>query len=133
MRMLMRICAGSGLSLILYAGPAAADPVEGVWKTQPSDKGDYAHVTVSTCGAQICGVLSQAFDSAGNPLNSDKVGRKMRWDMQPNGQGAYSGGKIWAPDRDKTYRSKMTLSGNVLSVSGCVGPICRGQDWTRVK
>jgi len=45
----------------------------------------------------------------------------------------YSSGKIWAPDVDKTYRSKMALNGNTLKVSGCVGPICRSQNWTRVK
>ena len=52
--------------------------------------------------------------------------------LQAKGGGSYSGGKIWAPDTDKTYRSKMTLSGNALKVSGCVGPICRGQTWTRL-
>ena len=52
--------------------------------------------------------------------------------MAADGGGKYSGGKIWAPDRDKTYRSKMELSGDRLKVSGCVGPICRGQTWARV-
>jgi len=53
--------------------------------------------------------------------------------MKPKGGGSYTGGRIWAPDVDKTYRSKMALSGNRLKVSGCVGPICRSQNRTRIK
>ena len=34
----------------LAAGAASADPIEGVWQTQP-DEGAFAHVTVSPCGA----------------------------------------------------------------------------------
>ena len=53
--------------------------------------------------------------------------------MKASGDGTYSGGKIWAPDRDKTYNSKMALSGDTLTVSGCVIGICRDQDWQRVE
>ena len=55
--------------------------------------------------------------------------------MVPSGGGTYSGGSVWAPDRDKTYRGKMQLSGDDLAVSGCVlgGLICRASDWRRVK
>jgi uncharacterized protein (DUF2147 family) len=57
------------------------------------------------------------------------------WDMIPAGSGAYVDGQIWAPDRDKTYNATMQLTGNTLSVSGCVmgGLICRASDWTRAK
>ena len=53
--------------------------------------------------------------------------------MTAEGNGAYSGGKIWAPDREKTYNSNMELSGRNLEVSGCVLVICRAQSWTRVQ
>ncbi len=55
--------------------------------------------------------------------------------MVANGDGSYGNGKVWAPDRDKTYKSKMQLAGDRLSVSGCVlgGVICRASDWQRVK
>ena len=64
----------------------------------------------------------------------EHVGKRMIWDMKSAGDGSYSGGKIWAPDKDKTYKSKMSLSGNKLTVKGCVagGAICRGQTWTKV-
>ncbi len=112
---------------------AAADPILGTWKTQPGDDGNYAHVTISPCGGAICGTLGKAFNGSGKSVSSDKVGKRMVWDMKASGGGKYSGGKIWAPDRDKTYKSKMALSGNALKVSGCVGPICRSQTWTRVQ
>jgi len=54
--------------------------------------------------------------------------------MVNKGKGKYSGGKIWSPDRDKTYDSKLELHGDQLKVSGCVLFLCRdGGTWTRVK
>ncbi|MCU9847584.1 DUF2147 domain-containing protein [Defluviimonas sp. WL0024] len=122
-------------ALALVAGAAAADPVEGMWKTKPDDNGNYGHVEIAPCGAAFCGVLVKAFDGAGKELDSPNVGKRIVWDMTAGGDGAYGGGKVWAPDRDKTYRSKMQLSGDSLAVSGCVlgGVICRASDWTRVK
>ena len=118
--------------LLLAATTASADPVLGTWKTQPGDDGNYGLVTISKCGAEICGVLGQGYDSSGSKIASPNIGRQMIWGMKPQGGGAYKGGKIWAPDRDKTYNSKMSLSGNRLKVEGCVLGICRGQTWTRV-
>ena len=121
---------------VMGAGVALADPVEGVWKTAPGDTGGYLHVKVSACGAALCGTIMKAIDAKGAENASyEHNGKKMLWDMNADGGGAYSGGKIWAPDSDKTYKSKMSLSGSKLNVKGCVagGLICRGQDWTRIK
>ena len=116
------------------AAPAFADPVEGTWKTAPDDNGNYGYIKVSTCGAKICGVLARSFDSKGATLDSPNNGRKIIWDMVSDGGGKYSGGKVYAPDRDKTYSSKMTLKGNSLNIKGCVFGICRdGGNWSRVK
>ena len=42
-------------------------------------------------------------------------------------------GKVWSPDRDKTYSGKLVLSGNSLNVKGCVFGVCRsGGKWKRV-
>ncbi|WP_224823292.1 DUF2147 domain-containing protein [Cognatishimia sp. MH4019] len=116
----------------LLAGAASADPVAGTWKTQPGDDGAYGHVTVAPCGSAICGTIAKAFNASGQEIASDNIGKRMIWDMKAKGGGSYSGGRIWAPDRDKTYNSKMNLSGNSLKVEGCVLGICRGQTWTRV-
>lgn len=118
------------------AAPALADPADGIWKTAEGEEGGYLHVSIAACGAAICGTIAKAFDGDGAPSpDYDHLGKKLIWDMNADGDGAYSGGTIWAPDTDKTYRSKMALSGDALEVKGCVagGLICRGQTWTRVK
>jgi len=113
--------------------PAFADDIHGTWKTAKDDNGNYGHINVSDCGSTICGVLVKSFASDGSALKTDNIGKKIIWDMKANGKGAYSGGKVWSPDRDKTYKSKLQLNGNTLNVKGCIGPICRdGGTWTRV-
>ncbi len=116
---------------LLAAGAAAADPAVGTWKTEVDD-GAYAHVNVATCGANLCGTIARTFNNTGEYASAN-LGKTLVWDMTPGGGGAYSGGQIWQPSTGKTYKSKMALSGNKLLVSGCVGPICRKQTWTRVK
>ncbi|MEV8466114.1 DUF2147 domain-containing protein [Fluviibacterium sp. DFM31] len=111
---------------------ACADPVLGTWKTQPGDDGVYGYVELSPCEGKVCGVLVQAFDAGGGSRSSAALGKRMVWDMVAHGGGRYGKGKIWAPDRDKTYASKMALEGDTLEVSGCVIGICRTQVWTRV-
>ncbi|WP_323008088.1 DUF2147 domain-containing protein [Pseudorhodobacter sp.] len=119
-------------ALTLVAGMAqAADPVMGVWKTQVDD-GAYAHVNIAGCGTKICGVITRTFNNTGE-YKSPNIGKNLLWDMSPNGGGAYSGGKIWQPSTGKEYKSKMALSGDTLNVSGCWGPICKKQVWSRVK
>lgn len=123
-------------ALTALATVASADPVDGIWKTEPGDDGEYLHVSIAECGSAICGTIDSAFDASGNQvLNYEHDGKQMIWDMIPEGGGAYDNGKIWAPDRDKTYNSKMALSGDSLTVKGCVagGLICRGQTWSRVQ
>lgn len=120
-------------AMILVAGTAFADPVEGIWKTKPDDNGNFGHVEIKPCGPAFCGTLVRAFDGSGAEIDSPNVGKRIVWDMQPQGEGKYGGGKVWSPDRDKTYNSKMQLKGNGLAVSGCVLGICRdGGTWSRV-
>lgn len=128
----MRTAIQGAAALVMLVGAAAAEPVVGTWQTEPGDDGAYGHVRIYECGANLCGVLERAYDASGAQVASDTVGKRMIWDMVAEGGGAYSGGRIWAPDRDKVYRSKMALSGNRLTVSGCIGPVCRGQTWQRI-
>ncbi len=126
----MRMILTAAIAAIGFAGAAWADPAEGTWKTQVDD-GAYAYVKMSMCGANLCGTIARTFNSDGE-YKSKNLGRKLVWDMAPAGGGAYKSGKIWQPSKDKTYKSKMSLSGNTLNVSGCVGPICKKQTWSRV-
>ena len=120
-------------TLLLLASPALADPVHGTWKTTADDNGNYGHIQVTDCNGKVCGTLVKSFDASGAVLESENTGRQIIWDMEADGSGAYSGGKVYSPDRDKTYNSKMQLNGNTLAVSGCVLGICRdGGKWTRI-
>ena len=130
----MKLRASLAALAIVVAGPAlAADPIIGTFKTQPDDNGNYGHVEIYDCDGAICGVIRKAYGPSGAAVDSENIGKRMIWDMQAKADGRYSGGKIWAPDRDKVYRSKMELSGATLSVSGCFLIVCRSQTWTRVK
>jgi len=119
----------------LLATPAlAADPVEGLWRTTADDNGNSGQISIVPCGAKFCGTLVKAFGPDGKERPSDNIGKLIIWDMIPQGGGKYGDGGIWSPDRDKTYASKMTLTGDTLAVKGCVLFICRdGGEWHRVK
>ncbi|MEP2784908.1 MAG: DUF2147 domain-containing protein [Pseudoruegeria sp.] len=127
----MKTILAAGLISLATVTSALADDVEGVWKTQVDD-GAYAHIAMSPCGDKICGVISKAFDASGE-ISSPNVGKQLVWDMVAQGGGKYAKGKIWQPSTDKVYKSKMQMSGNSLKVSGCVGPICKKQTWSRIK
>ncbi|MBD3663800.1 DUF2147 domain-containing protein [Sulfitobacter aestuariivivens] len=121
------------LAVVALAGTAyAADPAEGTWKTQVDD-GAYAHVNMKPCGAAVCGTIARTFNDTGE-YQSENIGKTLVIDMVPQGGGAYEG-KVWRPSNNKVYIGKMTVSGNVLKLSGCVagGLICSKQSWSRVK
>lgn len=115
------------------AGPAAADSVKGIFQTSPNDDGNVGHVEFYECGGLTCGKLVRSFAANGQPIQSPNIGKNIVWDMQAQGGGKFGKGKIWDPGADKTYRSKMALEGDLLKVSGCIGPICRANTWQRVR
>lgn len=117
--------------LMLAAAPALAQDASGTWKTETSDAGAHLEVRIGACSydtAKTCGVITKVVGSD----NQSIVGQAIIKDMQPNGTGRWNRGTIWAPDDDKTYRSNMELSGNLLKVEGCIAVFCRGQNWTRI-
>lgn len=121
-------------AVMMITTPAfAADPVLGMWKTAKDDNGNTGQISVTQCGKKICGKLVKSYDSKGKETPSDNIGKNIIWDMVSQGDGYYDSGKIWSPDRDKTYKSKMQLTGNKLKVKGCIAFICRdGGTWKRV-
>lgn len=127
---------GLGLmALMVSAQMVSAEALLGTWRTAPDDNGNSGHVEVAVCDAALCGTLVAAFDAAGKPADSPNIGRLIIWDTTPRANGEYRG-RIYAPDRDQEYASKLVLSGDSLSVSGCVmgGAICReGGVWERVR
>lgn len=128
----MRVMFGA-VALVMMAGTAMADPLEGRWQTAPDDNGNVGHIDVAPCGAALCGTLVAAFDSTGAQVESENIGRLIIWDTVAAGEGEYEG-RIYAPDRDREYASSLVLAGDRLTVSGCVLGICReGGTWVRVQ
>ncbi len=121
------IAAAMGVAM---AGSVLAEPVLGTWQTQVDD-GAYAYVKFEPCGAALCGSVTRTFDGSGE-IQSSIIGRNLVSNMKADGGGAYSGGTIWQPSKDREFKSKMELSGDTLNVSGCFGPICKKQTWSRV-
>ena len=123
----------AAVALMGLAGAAHADPLEGVWQTSKDDNGNFGFIQVAPCGAQLCGTLVRSFDTNGTEIESANTGRQIISETVANGDGTYSG-KVYSPDRDKTYTSKLVLNGNQLAVSGCVLGICRnGGTWIKVQ
>ncbi|NNF24923.1 MAG: DUF2147 domain-containing protein [Rhodobacteraceae bacterium] len=130
----MKSILATAAAVLVTATSAFAEPVLGTWQTARDDNGNFGHIEVKECGATICGTLIRSYNNENQQIKSDNIGRQIIWDMQAMGAGKYGKGKVYAPDRDKTYSSKMELSGDMLQVKGCILGICRdGGTWRRVK
>jgi uncharacterized protein (DUF2147 family) len=122
------------VALMAMTSAAMADDLIGDWRTAPDDNGNTGIIRVTQCGQSLCGTLIEAFDPSGATMQSPNVGRQIIWETNPTGEPGEYRGMLYAPDRDRDYRSRLQLSGNALSVSGCVmgGAICReGGSWQR--
>lgn len=110
-----------------------ADPALGVWQTQPDRKDLTSHIQVSPCGAGVCGTVLRAFDKQGREVTTANVGKRLFWDMTPKGNGAYEGGTVEVASMNLRARAKMQVQGNQMKVTGCKGPACFSQTWTRLQ
>ncbi len=108
----------------------AADPV-GLWRTQPDQKGQVANVKATPCGSAICGTIVKVYDRGGTPIAAPTVGQKVFWDMAR--QGTDYVGRAFVPAHQREYRGRLSVAGNRMTVSGCLGPVCQSQVWTRLQ
>ena len=112
---------------------ANAGALSGVYQTESGDTGGFLHVGMAPCAddaALTCGTILRAYTADGSQDSEyEHLGKPIVWAMEDRGNGRWGRGKIWAPDRDKTYDSKMALNGKILAVKGCVAFICRNQNW----
>lgn len=120
------------LALGLGATAAAADRATGTWLTGADKKGQVAHVDVYTCGQALCGKIVRAYDSQGNQITTKNVGKRVFWDMTPEGDNTYEG-RAFVPAHNRNYDAKIRVSGGQMKVKGCLGPVCQSQTWSRVK
>lgn len=119
--------------VLLICAPlnATAQDVSGIWRTEPTEQG-HLEVRIESCGSSmLCGTILRARDLEGNEQPYEHTGKQMIWDMVASGPTSWNDGQIWDPRTDRTYNSRMELSGDSLLVSGCVFRICQTQTWTR--
>lgn len=125
----------------LAKAQATIEPT-GIWLTQAGD----AKIRVSKCGEGICGIvvwLKQPINPAtGKPQVDDKnpnpalakrpmIGLPLFSGMRRTGPNKWSG-QIYNADDGSSYASTISASGpEILTVEGCVGVLCGGENWTR--
>lgn len=125
------------LTIALFLGLAgdasADDPVVGVWQAPPDGKGQIGHIEITHCRDRLCGTIIRAFAPDGREIVTPNVGRRIVWDMRAQGAGRYGDGQVYVPIHKRAYDATMKLSGARLILEGCLGPVCQGQVWVRVK
>jgi len=122
--------------LAMASSPALAGGATGVWKTETNDAGGYLEVTIGPCktdATKTCGIITRAYSKNGVDPGYQNLGKLIVKDMESKDGIKFSGGTIWDPEKDKTYKSKMELKGDDLDVDGCISIVCIGQDWKRAK
>jgi hypothetical protein len=111
--------------------PALADPVFGLWRTEPDARG---------VGDGPAGRLRRpdlrggggSYDGQGRPLDSPHAGRAYLWDMEPRGSGRYRDGRSGCRITTGSIRRGWTWQGDQLTVTHCtLVVVCRDQVWWR--
>ncbi len=94
---------------------AAADPIEGNWKTQSGET-----AAIGNCGGSFCITLKTG-KYAGKSIGK-----------LSGAAGKYSG-TITDPADDKTYSGAATVSGASMSLKGCALKVfCKTQKWAKM-
>lgn len=95
----------------------------GIWARGDGD----AKVRISPCGGSLCAVNVWIR----NP-GSEKVGDRLVMTVKPKAPGVFEG-SAFDPQRNLRFSSRITISGNSMTTSGCIfgGIICRTASWTR--
>lgn len=124
------------ISLLTITQSVNADGIFGLWDSEhenPTD--DYVRVRIAPCEENeqyICGLIVEAFRNGEGSTEADFVGKRMLWGFEEKTESYWTKGKLWAPDTEKTYASKLDqINDDRLIVSGCVLFFCRDQIWTR--
>lgn len=125
----------AALGFFLVSQPAlAADPLTGVWRTQPGRDGGFGHVEILPCPGGLCGTVVRTFDAAGQTVAASDLGAAILSEIRPTGGGGYGQGRIINPETGRSYTARLTLRGDRLDVGGCILMICRNAGtWQRVE
>lgn len=123
------------LAALLALAPApalAASPLEGTW-TNPKRS---VTVRIAPCGQQLCGRVVSASPKAKRDAaqggTERLIGTTILKDLRPAGANRWRG-RVFLPKQNRHAGANLRLSGNRLTVQGCMlGIICKDQTWSRV-
>ncbi len=122
---------------------SAQNSAVGRWKTYDEDTGkprllvEVYEAKGGTYAAKVIETLYQpnavCTDCTGDKKGKPVKGMVIMWGQKPGNDGSFSGGQVLKLANGKTYKSKAQLQagGSKFEVSGCVGPMCKKQVWTR--
>lgn len=111
----MRIILLAAAAALVMTVSAQADAIEGNWRTESGES-----ARIAPCSGGLCITLTTGAHSG------RQIGQ-----MENFQQNRYRG-TITDPANDRTYSGNATLSGNTLSMQGCMAAIfCRTQTWSR--
>lgn len=112
---MMRKITMAAAALLLAAGTAYADPIEGSWRTASGE-------TASISGGGSFSITLKSGKYAGKRIGS----------LKATGGGKYAG-TITDPTDDKTYSGSAKLSGSSLRMTGCALKVfCKTQTWKKL-
>ena len=130
------------LALTSYA---QSDPT-GIWKNIDDEDGKVkSHIEVYSEDGVLKAKVAKLLDNAtltvcnkckGENKGKPLVGMEIMWDLTPDGDNQWSGGKIMDPKKGKEYKCKIELvEENKLKVRGYVGipTFGRTQYWYRLE
>jgi uncharacterized protein (DUF2147 family) len=136
--LLMFALASAGV--VAATGPQDAN-LHGRWRTQMHG----ALVEMKNCSDRSpCAFLAWVDPAKARGVTRDErnpnpalrsrplVGTPILWGLKRSDSG-WNGGRVYNPETGQTFRSAMQrMSDNRLKVTGCWGPLCRSEIWTRV-
>jgi uncharacterized protein (DUF2147 family) len=106
------------------SGTAAAVEPYGVWM-RPSTG---TQVRFYDCGGKLCGKIVGVKDQS----RKSEIGTVILPGAAKSGANEWKG-DLLNTENGKTYSGVVALEGRGLSLKGCIGFICQGETWTRVK
>lgn len=130
------------LLLTLFVSTSFAQSALGVWKTIDDETGEEkSQVEIYEKNGKVYGKIIKLLEAdsdicttcSGDRKNKPLVGMEIMWGMKKSGK-TWKGGKIFSPQKDKTYSCKIWLDdANTLKVRGYIAMFYRTQTWHRIK
>lgn len=128
-------------SLLFIASSVMASTTSsatGLWKTIDDESGEAKSIVkIYQVEDKLYGKVDRLLQDPGilcdkcegDDYNKPVQGMVIMWGMKADGDGQWSGGKIFDPKKGKTYRCKMWLEEGNLMVRGYLAMFYRTQKW----